>query len=395
VEIEGTMMAVDNSALDDPDLEDADLDTAVLDTTVPDTTVLDESDLEDPELEDTAPSGLKNTGHQLGDDAPATITLGWAERDDEFISVGDTIPEMLIWKVEQEASSLRDTIRDARAFERTQIIDMDEVMGLEAEPNPAEEHALSDLAGAVGHELNNPLTTCVGYLRQISDLVSSEDDQMAHMVERLGRNLNRIHSIVGELEMLAAESSDRRTQVDLATVVERVHAQLSGFLDADVELDLRQAHLFADRPRLYQLVYIMLAAHMLDDQGSDDENDGSFSVHVSSRTVGACLEIIAPQKPQGSLRLDLLGIIRRDTLAGSTPLGLAAQLTHTMGGTWLESEHPQGHRVTAVLPRRNTNTRPPDSKGGERTGEPYSKTSSGSHCSSDASRSPSSSKSRR
>jgi hypothetical protein len=353
-------------------------------------------------------------------------------REDDFISVGDTIPEMLVWKVDQEPSSLgdasasdsslRETVRDAQAFERTQIIDMDEVMGIDEAGFEGAEHALTDLAGAVGHELNNPLTTCVGYLRQISDMVSSDDGQMAHMVERLGRNLNRIHSIVGELEMLAAESTERRTRVDLAMVVERVHAQLSGFLDADVELDLRQAHLLADRPRLYQLVYIMLAAHML-----DDENEGAFSVRVSSRTVGACLEIIAPHKPQGSLRLDLLGILRRDTLAGSTPLGLAAQLTQTMGGSWFETELADGHRVTAVLPRRFAIPRPRDTNSDDKQDasspskqrpkhetkhatkhatkqarqpqspakEPHSKTLSGSTCNSDANLTRNSSRSRR
>jgi hypothetical protein len=303
-----------------------------------------------------------------------TLTMGCAEGEDDFISIGDTVPEMLIFKVDQDASSLRDTMRDAKAFERTQIIDMNEVMGEDADPWADEEYALSDLAGAVGHELNNPLTTCVGYLRQISDMVSSDDGPMAHMVERLGRNLNRIHSIVAELEMLAAETSEHRAEIDLAVVVERVHTQLAGFLDANVELHLQQAPLLADRPRLYQLVYIMLAAHML-----DDENDDSFSVRVSTLTEGACMEIIAPHKPQGSLRLDLLGILRRDTLAGSTPLGLATQLTHTMGGSWFESDQPEAYRVTAVLPRHCAKHHRPnqDAKPREMSNESYSKTSSG------------------
>ncbi len=269
------------------------------------------------------------------------------------------------WQMQADDASLRDTVRDITAIERTQIIDMDETFRSEAlarnrqsGADSSDQEALSDLAGAVGHELNNPLTTCVGYLRQISSMVPPENAQMVDMLERLARNLNRIHSIVGELEMLAAESRGRQQRVDLAHVVERVHDQLSRFLKADVTLELSSAYLQCDRPRLYQLVYVMLAAYMLDDDASEH-----CIVRVSSRSVGACLEIIAACRPQGSLRLDLLGILRRNVLAGATPLGLAAQLTHEMGGSWFEPPVDSGHRVTAILPRQlppeSLNRRPP------------------------------------
>lgn len=338
------------------------------------------------------------------DKTPPTLTMGWADRDDEPFVAEDTNPDMLIWPVDEElheevgedVDSLRETVRDARAFERTQIIDMDSILPAGELASPSDDHALSDLAGAVGHELNNPLTTCVGYLRQLSSMVSNDDDQMALMLDRLGRNLNRIHSIVGELELLAAESNDQRQRLDLAAVVERVHDQLGSFLDADVELRLRPAYLRADRPRLYQLVYIMLAAHMLDSEG-----DNACTVRVSSRAVGACLEITSPKKPEGSLRLDLLGILRRNTVDGSTPLGLAAQLTREMGGQWFESAVDAGFRVSAVLPRHCPNA-PVDNtdhttqrRPGRPAREDYPKTSPGSHCNSAANRFDTSSRSRR
>lgn len=300
------------------------------------------------------------------DEAPPTLTMGWArrrERDElradeaatvvdevphtEEMELDDTTPRVVEW-LDDEAS-LRDTVRDIDAVDRTQIIDMDAKFDDSAPvAEPADQEALTDLAGAVGHELNNPLTTCVGYLRQISSMVPPENIQMLEMIERLARNLNRIHSIVGELEMLAAEASDRQERVDLARVVARVHDQLSRFLHTDVDLQLRPAFLEADRPRIYQLVYVMLAGYMLDDEAS-----AHCSVRVGERSVGACLEVAAACRPQGSLRLDLLGILRRNVVAGATPLGLAAQLTREMGGSWFEPPVDAGHRVTAILPRRS------------------------------------------
>ncbi len=346
--------------------------------------------------EDTTPSTdqwLLENEPSVTDEEPTTITMGWAARDDdpdaasrEVAPADDTSPELLIWEVDQP-DSMRDTIRDARAFERTQIIDMDQVMEASDpdEPVAADEHALSDLAGAVGHELNNPLTTCVGYLRQLSSMIPHDDDQLTLMLDRLGRNLNRIHSIVGELEMLAAESSGQRQRIDLAVVVERVHDQLESFLDAHVELQLRSAYLRADRPRLYQLVYIILAAHMLDSHG-----DNHCRVRVSPRSVGTCLEVNSPRKPQGSLRLDLLGILRRNTLDGSTPLGLAAGLTREMGGSWYETALEDGYQIRAVLPRRSPGAKskgPNRRQPGEAPSQDSSKTSFSSHWSNPANRS--------
>ncbi|QDG53521.1 HAMP domain-containing histidine kinase [Persicimonas caeni] len=346
------------------------------------------------------------------DDRPSTIRMGWAKRErrdeEESVPAGlcssngrapadDTNPEMLIWQLDDEPESLRTTVRDEQALERTQIIDMERVLEMDRVLAPidddmamvADEHALTDLAGAVGHELNNPLTTCVGYLRQLSAMVPHDDDKMALMVDRLGRNLNRIHSIVSELEMLAAESSGHSERVNLADAVERVHDQLGSFLNAHVELQLRPAYLRTDRPRLYQLVYIMLAAYMLDSEG-----DNHCSVRVSSRSVGACLEIVAPRKPRGSLRLDLLGILRRNTLDGSTPLGLAAELTREMGGSWSEAKSGEEFRVTAVLPRQSPNTASKGEQGQQKRrpnpasmpSQDWSKTSPGSHWRSAANR---------
>lgn len=364
--------------------------------------------------DDTPPTDEWIRDEKISDnwnERPSTIRMGWAKRDGSDSEAGvpagfcsesshapadDTNPEMLIWQIDDQGDSLRETMRDEQAIERTQIIDMERVLEMDRVLAPVDDdHALTDLAGAVGHELNNPLTTCVGYLRQLSAMVPRDDDKMALMVDRLGRNLNRIHSIVGELEMLAAESSGHSERVDLATAVERVHDQLGSFLNAHVELQLRPAHLRTDRPRLYQLVYIMLAAYMLDSEG-----DNECSVRVSSRTVGACLEIVAPRKPQGSLRLDLLGILRRNTLDGSRPLGLAAELTRQMGGTWSESEIKDGYRVTAVLPRQSPGaTSKEDHEQRPSTPETrdhdWSKTSPGPHWRSEANRFVTSPRSRR
>lgn len=338
-------------------------------------------------------------------DRPSTIRTGWAKRDRatgvtkppaglclgaNHAPADDTNPEMRIWQLDSECDSLRETMRDEQALERTQIIDMERVLemdrvsaakGDDAGPSD-DDHALTDLAGAVGHELNNPLTTCVGYLRQLSAMVPHDDAKMALMVDRLGRNLNRIHSIVGELEMLAAESCGHSERVDLATAVERVYDQLGSFLNAHVELQLCPTYLRTDRPRLYQLVYIMLAAYMLDSGG-----DNPCSVRVSSRSMGACLEIVASRKPQGSLRLDLLGILRRNTLDGSTPLGLAAELTRQMGGSWSEMSCEEGYRVNAILPRQTPGTASTGHQHQKPTtssvnGQDWSKTSPGPHWSS-------------
>ncbi|MFP4596710.1 MAG: histidine kinase dimerization/phospho-acceptor domain-containing protein [Persicimonas sp.] len=227
---------------------------------------------------------------------------------------------------------------------------------LQARQTRADDDPLSDLAGAVGHELNNPLTSCVGYLHQLSSMVPSSDSELNLIIDRLGKNLNRIHSIVGELELLAAIAHEARQQVDLSEVVERIYEQLGSYLETEVELFLQPAYLDADRPRLKQLVYILLATHMI-----DEDTTRWCSAHVNSNESMVRFDVTSTNKPYGALRLDLLGILRRKELPAAAPLQLAAELTRELGGIWNEGRIDQGYRTTAILPRyRLTATSSPD-----------------------------------
>ena len=223
-----------------------------------------------------------------------------------------------------------------------------------AVPEPDSSEPLEALASALGHEIFNPLTSCACYLHQLDKEAKAGSEAGAAAVDGLRRNLDRIHNIVGELQLIASAPNRGPEPVDLAKVVRRVHDQLSGLVKHEPQLDLEPAWLHADRARLEQLVCLVLTTHRL---CAPPESLCRIEVARHRQTVH--FEIVCDKKLSGPLRVDLLGIVRQQELPSNEPMSLAAQVVRAMGGDFHQAERDGKHRIRATLPAPRIVTRRP------------------------------------
>lgn len=80
--------------------------------------------------------------------------------------------------------------------------------------------AVGQFVAGVAHELNNPLTTVVGF----SELVQSfnTDEKLRGHLDRIAKSAHRCHKIVQSLLSFARQHAPERKPIDLRTVVEEV-----------------------------------------------------------------------------------------------------------------------------------------------------------------------------
>lgn len=237
------------------------------------------------------------------------------------------------------------------------LTDIDDQVKLEESAEQAKEAlleaervtALSSLAGAVGHEIGNPLTAALGNLQLLENRLGGIDVETNRALAALDRSLKRIRKITDEVKLLADPHIDEAVEIDLASIVERVHL-LTSWLDGTVERRIISAHIVADRSKLYQLVYNLFITHL---QALTPEQDEPIRITCEPCDGGVVFEIrgtrVASDHP---LRVDLLQVLRGKGVDFAIPLQLAESITLSLGGEW-HAERQGDHLITrATLPRR-------------------------------------------
>lgn len=214
--------------------------------------------------------------------------------------------------------------------------------------------SMANLARAIAHEINNPLAACRGHLQlAISQAKRQPDtDQLVELLEKTRHGANRIEGFVSELQMLSKEMSSAGERLDLREVVERVAALVPPELRPYLTLDLDPVEVYADRPRLYQLVYNLIMPHLL----AERPDGAQGAVEVCSRAADedhVRLQVTGGEIPRSSSRTDLLAVLRGARTPSTLPFSLARELVDEMGGRWEESDLGEDRYCTAaLLPRR-------------------------------------------
>jgi PAS domain S-box-containing protein len=146
----------------------------------------------------------------------------------------------------------------------------------------------------VSHELRTPLTSIRGYL----ELVTEGDSggltaEQQHFLGVVGRNADRLQSLVGDLLFIAQMEAGRveleRADVDLAAVCEESVESgrpLAGAKQIELMLDAEHVALVGDRVRLGQLVdnFVSNAIKFTPDRGT-------VHVRVSAQDGHAVIEV--------------------------------------------------------------------------------------------------------
>lgn len=149
---------------------------------------------------------------------------------------------------------------------------------------------IGEFVAGVAHELNNPLTSVIGF----AELLNQQDVDEKHkkFSKRIVQSAERCHKIVQNLLSFARQHTPERKQADLNTIVESVIEILqyelrTSNIEIKKELQANLPPLLADAHQLQQVFL-----NILNNARQAMEGRNGSSVRIATRAAGDRLEVV-------------------------------------------------------------------------------------------------------
>jgi PAS domain S-box-containing protein len=214
--------------------------------------------------------------------------------------------------------------------------------------------ALGQLAAGVAHELNNPLTSIIGYAQLLAS--SSADAQTQSDLERIIRQGKRAARIVQNLLTFVGEHEPRRVSTDINDVLRtalemRQYEFQAGNIAVSMELADDVPATLADYHQLQQVFFNLL---LNAEQAMLEANNGGQMVIRSrlldGKTIHVEVQDDGPGIPSESLSRIFDPFFTTKTVGKGTGLGLSIcyGIIEEHGGT-IRAESEPGHGATFIV----------------------------------------------
>lgn len=224
--------------------------------------------------------------------------------------------------------------------------------------------AIGQMLSGVAHELNNPLTTIIGF----SELLQSADvpQQVKADLERICRQAKRSSRIVQSLLTFARQSRIQVTEVDVNTLLTQtldfMQPQFeSRHIQVQLDLDAQLPHTLADAGQLQQ-VFLNLFTNAV--QAMSSAHHGG-TLRLVSRATSTVVQVAVcddgPGIPAGLLNRIFDPFFSTKPVGEGTGLGLSIcyGIVREHGGRiWAESQEGQGASFFIELPIRHASVSP-------------------------------------
>jgi signal transduction histidine kinase len=289
-----------------------------------------------------------------------TFPIGPASDGPSVVQVAKNVTEEIAGARRLQRMSQELTATNARL-----VATLDQLKATQAQLVQAEKlSAIGQLVAGVAHELNNPLTSVIGYAQLVEEELrggasARPADDVAHDLRRIAEESERAARIVRNLLTFARRQGAARAPQDLVDVCERVIALREySFRIAGVELATsfasRLPKVLADGGQLQQ-VLLNLVLNAEQAMRNSDQRRLAISVRHDRRT--GALELQVSDTGHGIERANLSRIFdpfftTRDVGEG-TGLGLSIcyGIVRDHGGQiTLESRLHEGTTFTVLLP---------------------------------------------
>lgn len=225
--------------------------------------------------------------------------------------------------------------------------------------------AIGEMLSGIAHELNNPLTTIIGF----SELLQEADvpEQVRADLERISRQAKRSARIVQGLLAFARQGRMQLAEVDInAIVAQAVESEqprlLAGEITVTLDLDPSLPRTLADAGQLQQ-VFLNLLANA---EQALAERQGERCVLIRSEAAPSAVRIAVadngPGIPRDLLRRVFDPFFTTKAVGQGTGLGLSIcyGIVREHGGRiWAESEPGKGATFFVELPVRHAGATPP------------------------------------
>lgn len=219
--------------------------------------------------------------------------------------------------------------------------------------------AIGEMLSGIAHELNNPLTTIIGFSELLQD--ASVPESVRADLQRIFRQAKHSARIVQGLLAFARQSRLQMSEVDVNALLEQtldlMQPQLETHnIEARLELDPQLPHALADPGQLQQ-VFVNLITNA---QQAMSAAHGEGTLTIRSQALPTCLRISVrddgPGIPRDLLQRVFDPFFTTKEVGEGTGLGLSIcyGIVREHGGRiWAESEPGQGASFVVELPIRH------------------------------------------
>lgn len=219
--------------------------------------------------------------------------------------------------------------------------------------------AIGEMLSGVAHELNNPLTTIIGFSELLQD--AQVPDQVRTDLQRIYRQARHSSQIVQSLLTFARQSRAQVAEIDVNTILRQTLEFIQPRLrrcnvQVHLELDERLPRTLADAGQLQQ-VFLNLCSNAL--QAMSQAHDGGtlqLRSEATARHVRVTVRDDGPGIPPELLRRVFDPFFTTKSVGQGTGLGLSIcyGIVREHGGRiWAESEPGGGAALFVELPIRH------------------------------------------